>query len=148
MGNITTQEEINQHRTALATCSATSEFACEVSLGTTIGADDTAFLVISLPYEDVVSDFAVELLDASGNVVNFEGVQISVDSTGRTSQLVRRVETRLDPADLYFPYPQYEIEATGDGGDALKKYFWITNNCWFNQPTRPDQGTCDNNGDI
>ncbi len=149
-GNVNSPEAVAAHEPIAATCSSTSEFACQATLlDTNIGSNDTAFLVISLPYEETISDFAIELLDASGKVVEFDGAQISVDSTGRTSQLVRRVETRLDPADLYFPYPQYAIEAAGgDDGDAIKKYFWITNNCWYSQPTKSVAGACDNNGSI
>ena len=74
----------------------------------------------------------------------------SVDSTGRTDTLVRRVESRLDPADLFFPYPQYALELSNpDGGDALKKNFWITANCWFSQPSTGGVATqCNNNGNI
>ncbi len=80
------------------------EFACKVSLNeTNIGANETAFLIVSLPYKETVSDFAVTLYDGDSKVLPFEGVQISVDSTGRTDTLVRRVESRLDPADLFFP---------------------------------------------
>lgn len=130
------------------TCSTTSDFACTVRLTeTNIGPTDTAFLVVSLPYKETVSDFAVTLRGDTGTLP-FEGVQVSVDSTGRTGQLVRRVETRLDPADLFFPYPQYAVDLRGDGGsDALKKNFWITANCWYSQPsTGGTAAVCDDNG--
>lgn len=150
-GNVNNDGDIKAHKPIAATCSSTSEFACQATLqGVNIAAGDTAFLVISLPYEETISDFAIELRGDDGDkVIEFEGAQISVDSTGRTSQLVRRVETRLDPVDLYFPYPQYAIEATGgDDGNAIEKYFWITNNCWYSQPTKSTAGACANNGGI
>ncbi len=101
---------------------------------------------MSLPYGDTVTDFATTLYGNDGKPIKFVGVQISVDSTGRTNQLVRRVESRLDPADLFFPYPQYEIEATGGADDAIKKNFWITANCWYQQPGKG--GSCNNNGEL
>ena len=93
-----------------------------------------------------MSYFAVTLRRQDETAVKFHGVQISVDSTGRTNQLFRRVETRLDPADLFFPYPQYAIELGGDGGESLSKKFWITANCWYNQPD--NGGPCANNGNV
>lgn len=135
------------------TCTSTADFACTVDLeiGTNrLGNRDSVFLVASMPYGDAVMDFAAEMLDAGGNTVQLVGSQISVDSTGRTAQLVRRVETRLDPADLYFPYPQYALELDDGGGDALRKSFWITANCWYSNKLTGNYagGTCDNNGEL
>lgn len=120
------------------------EFACGVDLQTEghLPAGGNALLIVSMPYGETVSDFAVAMYDASGNVINFEGAQISVDSTGRANQLYRRVETRLDPADSYFPYPQFAAELDGDGDSKLLKNFWITYNCWT------ESGTCPNNGNL
>lgn len=119
------------------------EFACTVELTNLDFANGgNAMLVVSLPYGDLITDFAVDLWDGNGNTIDFENVQVSVDSTGRANQLYRRVETRLDPADLFFPYPQYEIELNGSDDDSLKKYFWITQNCWT------EKGNCANNGNL
>jgi len=120
------------------------EFACSVSLQADghLPAGGNALLVVSMPYGETVSDFAVSMYDASGKVINFEGAQISVDSTGRANQLYRRVETRLDPADGYFPYPQFAAELDGDGDSKLWKNFWITYNCWT------EGGVCPNNGNL
>ena len=135
----------------LVKCSKGDQFACKMSLGggtdsiMKIGSNnyaENALLIISMPYGDTMTDFQVVLRDSSGGVIPFVNVQISVDSTGRANQLVRRVETRLDPADLFFPYPEYEVELTGGEEDSFKKNFWITANCWT------DQGTCDNNGSV
>ena len=120
-----------------------NEFACEVNLtGLNLTAGGNAMLVVSMPYGDLVTDFAVTLQKSDGSSINFENVQVSVDSTGRANQLLRRVETRLDPADIFFPYPQYEIELGGTGDDTLSKYFWITANCWT------ENGTCANNRSL
>lgn len=134
----------NTHSPYTLKCTSQREFACVVDLevGSILSNGDNAFLVVSLPYGDSLTDFSVALLDSSGNPINFKGVQINVDSTGRTNQLLRRVESRLDPADLYFPYPQFALETEGDDEDSIRKYFWITSNCWT------EKGYCDNNGEL
>ncbi len=120
-----------------------NEFACEVELsGLDFEAGGNAMLVVSMPYGDTITDFALTLQKNDGTVIEFENVQISVDSTGRANQLVRRIETRLDPADIFFPYPQYEVELSGDDNNSLRKNFWITQNCWT------ENGPCDNNGQL
>ncbi len=137
-------------------CQTSREFACKVQLevGGLLNDGDNAFLVVSLPYGDAFTDFAVTLLDEKGNSVKFHGAQISVDSTGRTNQLFRRVETRLDPSDLFFPYPQFELELSGEGGSETQKNIWATNNCWKSNITVEDgkkkfaAETCDNNGTL
>lgn len=143
---------VDRHTPKTVTCSTTAEFACSVDLtGMSFTNDDSVFLVVSLPYSETITDFAVALYgNDETRVIDFKGVQISVDSTGRTNQLFRRVETRLDPSDLYFPYPQYALELSGNGGEVLKKNFWITANCWYSQPNTGDGAakTCNNNGDL
>lgn len=120
-------------------CNRNNEFACTVTLDVAglLQNGDNAMLVVSLPYGDSFTDFALELKNTSGDNIDFKGVQVSVDSTGRTNQLYRRVETRLDPADLFFPYPQYALELDDDDEDSFKKSFWVTANCWT------DEGLCD-----
>ncbi len=134
----------NTHSPYTLKCSSQQEFACVVDLDVSsiLSNGDNAFLVVSLPYGDSLTDFSVALLDSTGTPINFRGVQVNVDSTGRTNQLLRRVETRLDPADLYFPYPQFALETTDDDEDSIRKNFWITSNCWT------EKGYCDNNGEL
>lgn len=122
-----------------------SEFACSATIGglPAFNSSDTVLLVVSLPYGDAYTDFAATMYGQDG-AVKLKGAQISVDSTGRTNQLVRRVETRLDPADLFFPYPQYELDLSGDGDKSLLKSFWITANCW--KSDKGNANTCNNNG--
>lgn len=135
------------------TCSTQTEFACYVEFtGLSFNSTDSVFLIVSLPYADTVMDFATTLYDSSNQEVDFVGVQIQVDSTGRTNQLVRRVEARLDPTDLFFPYPQYELFLDGSG-EALNKNFWITANCWHTHPldngnTSSDPKICPNNNTV
>lgn len=120
------------------------EFACTVNLesdsrGDLFTSGGNAFLIVSLPYGETVTDFAITMYDANDEIINFENVQISVDATGRANQLLRRVETRLDPSDTFFPYPEYEVTLGGTNGDSFLKNFWITNNCWT------ESGPCPNN---
>jgi len=142
--NSTNDGASNTHSPYMLQCTSQQEFACvvELDVGSILHNGDNAFLVVSLPYGDSLTDFSVALLDSSGSPINFRGVQVNVDSTGRTNQLVRRVETRLDPADLYFPYPQFALETESGDGDAIHKNFWITSNCWT------EKGYCDNNGEL
>lgn len=146
-------ESSNNHVPLKVECKTGREFACVAKLDVAgmFGANDNVFLVASLPYADAFTDFAVRLLDGN-EVIKLHGVQVSVDSTGRTNQLVRRVETRLDPADMFFPYPQYALELSGGEGDhALNKNFWITANCWYSTPKTSaslDAGVCANNGTL
>ncbi len=139
-------------------CTTNSEFACSVDFtGLSFDSTDSVILIVSLPYADTTMDFATTLYDAEGKSVDFVGVQVQVDSTGRTNQLVRRVESRLDPADLFFPYPQYELFLDGGEGQSLDKNFWITANCWHTHPLDSTSGEndtsakpkiCPNNGKI
>ncbi len=122
-------------------CYNGKEFACTVTLTPTMTDIKNAMLIISMPYGNTMTDFQV-VLKHDDTVIPFENVQISVDSTGRANQLVRRVETRLDPTDLFFPYPEYEVELTGGEENSFLKNFWITANCWT------DQGPCPNNGSV
>lgn len=145
--------KVEPNKPFLITCAKGREFACvaELEVEGIIKKGDNAFLVVSLPYADAYTDFAVTLLDNAGNQIDFEGAQISVDSTGKTDQLVRRVEVRLDPADIFFPYPQYAIEANGSDDDSIRKNFWITANCWSTNIPLSDgdkNGACNNNGEL
>jgi hypothetical protein len=57
----------------------------------------------------------------------FVGVQARVDSTGRANDLFRRVEARIELVDIYFPLPDYSVQANTD----IVKNFWVTFNNWF-----------------
>jgi len=141
-------------------CTTETEFACSVTITGLKGEvteEDTVMLIVSLPYNDTVTDFAAALLNEEGGTVPFVGVQVQVDSTGRTNQLFRRVEARLDPIDLFFPFPQYELFLEdNDATDATEKNFWITANCWHTHPydkttesaTDNVPKLCPNNGDV
>ena len=125
---------------------------------------DTFFLVLSLPYGQPTTTFAVELCndaaeagggdgsargdcrktDGSKAIADFKDVQIAVDSTGRANDMYSRVEARVEVRDIYFPFPEYAIQATGDGDDAIKKNFYVTKNCI--DIDSGSVGTCDDTG--
>jgi Tfp pilus assembly protein PilX len=58
-----------------------------------------------------------------GDGALFDGVQPSIDSTGRANQQYRRVESRVDLVDTSFPFPEAAVDLTGN----LCKDFVITN---------------------
>lgn len=140
--------------------SANGEYACQMTLqpnGCLLYGDETqddgvskcnVYLVASMPYGTVSTDFMVEMKDRFGQSMAFNDVQISVDSTGRANDLYRRVETRLSPSDDYFPYIQFELDLSGtdDGGsDSFNKNFWVTDNCWLTGRAEGENGKCANN---
>lgn len=121
-----------------------AEFACTVTLSgyNPFVSNGNAFLVVSMPYGQDYMDFQVKLYKGS-EVANFEGAQFRIDSTGRANDLYRRVETRLDLADIYFPVPMYGLTITGnDDPESFLKFNWITANCWT------EKGLCDNNAKL
>ena len=68
------------------------------------------------------SSLQVVLRDAGGQVVRFDGVQFTVDSTGRANDVFRRVESRLSVAGGDFPYPAGAVELSG----SLCKDFFVS----------------------
>ena len=136
--------------------SLSEEFACVASIelpkpigGTrrnTSTSEDTFYLVLTLPYANPTTTFAVQLCNDnetghthgdcminedpnSPSVAQFEDVQISVDSTGRANDMYSRVEARVELSDVFFPFPEFAIHATGSGDGTIDKDFYITSNC-------------------
>lgn len=150
----------DNHKPIGVMCKTGQEFVCNTELevadgtGSLLKADGNAFLVVNMPYGDAFTDFKIELTaihaDGSEYRVDFKGSQISVDSTGRTNQLYRRVEARLDPADVFFPYPEFELSSKDGGDEAVKKNSWVTSNCWLSRYSEGgwENGTCSNNGNL
>ena len=96
-------------------------YACMVTidLPQAVGQSDnnrTAFLRLTPLYN--ASHFRVTL----NNGALFDGVQPSVDSTGRANDLYRRIESRVDLVDTNFPFPEAAVDLTGN----LCKDFIVT----------------------
>ena len=122
-------------------CNNESDFLCSVTmeLPEPIGGtrnDETFMFMLSIPYGQPDTDFSLEFYCADGTVcgtaaavaetgsssqARVKGIQINIDSTGRANDLFRRVETRMDTSDIYFPYPIYAVELLGDDSDSLLK---------------------------
>lgn len=119
---------------------SSSDFACSVTieLPEPIGgarSNDTFMLLVSLPYGEPETDFAIEYIcgrndcpyvdsdgtlhSSGGSFAQIKG-QVLIDSTGRANDLYRRVETRLESSDTSFPYTYYALELLGNG-DVLSK---------------------------
>lgn len=134
-------------------CSESSdqEFGCYVSLeipdpvrtsGAVNRSADTFFLVLALPYGQPATDFAIEMCTdtdtprgdckqgSSAAIAKFNGVQIAVDSTGRANDIYSRVEARVEFNDIYFPFPEFAMLATGSNNSSIEKNFYVTKNCW------------------
>lgn len=105
----------NEHNngTNIVSCSKTFKFSGEYSCKAVIDVDEiaagseTAFLRLTSIYKG--GSVKVSLQKTDGTIVNFDGVQPIVDSTGRASNLFRRVEARLQIGDD-FAYPDNAIE--------------------------------------
>ena len=114
-------------------CSANAEIPAPVG-----GArnPETFVFSVALPYGDPETQFSLEFYDSSWNRLKLDGVQISVDSTGRANDLFRRIDTRLKPADASYPYPIYGIQALNPyDSSSIWKNFYSTCEYNFVDPT-------------
>ena len=123
--------------------SPTGEFACSVTInlsnpvGDNRGSDST-YLLLNLPYQTPDTDFTVEMCSQesceavsndNNGIIQFTDIQWSVDSTGRASDIVRRVEARINlVANINYPYTVSAIELYGDEA-SLSKNYYVTTNC-------------------
>lgn len=92
-----------------------------------------AYLRLQAPYNSQ-TNFQITLSDSENSSTNvvFDGVQPRVDSTGRASDLFRRVVTRVESGGS-FPYIEGTLDIAGD----LCKTFTVGT-----KPTDYLQGTC------
>ncbi|MDK2898935.1 MAG: hypothetical protein PWQ10_122 [Patescibacteria group bacterium] len=101
-----------------------TDYSCSVSIKTpevVDGLEGTVYLRLTALYNQ--ARYRVSLTNSSSsNVVKFNGVQPEVDSTGRANDLYRRVVSRVELTDIYFPYPEAEVDTT----DGLCKDFVVT----------------------
>ena len=138
-------------------CKAGERYACTTTImfpptyRNTKRAAATTFLKVSLPYNRPSTDISVSLCkqwDGSENkcseYTSLTGVQAAIDSTGRANDLYRRVESRIELVDLYYPYPEYAIHLSGE--NETNKSYWVTDNC-----KRAENGAvsdCSNSGSV
>ncbi len=100
-------------------------YACsaQINLPEPIGGGNrNAFIRLSSIYQG--SSYSVELNDSSGDIVNFDGVQPEIDSTGRANDIFRRVKSRVEMADPNYPYPGAAVDISGN----FCKNFVVTDN--------------------
>ncbi|MCX6728879.1 MAG: hypothetical protein NTV39_03915 [Candidatus Saccharibacteria bacterium] len=119
----------------------TNIYACSATLKLqkTVGSDYAAYLNLKSFYRG--SHYRITLYDSNrpvagepGTLVQFDGVQPNVDSTGRANDLFRRVQSKISLKNDNFPFPQGEIDITGN----LCKTFFVTNDPGDFKP-----GSCD-----
>lgn len=92
----------------------------------------STFLVLKAIYNNAdyritLSNSSITATNASGvvqNGVKFSAVQPEIDSTGRVSDLFRRIKTRIELADINFPYPVSAVDVNG----SFCKDFSVTDN--------------------
>ena len=109
----------------------------------------TSFLIVNLPYGTPTTDISVKMYSCTDmtkpigatvgsenkvncNIVHFANVQPMVDSTGRANDLFRRVEARIELADINFPIANYALAMTDpNNSTGIEKDFYVTNGCSF-----------------
>ncbi len=110
---------------------ASGGYACTTTLRipTPVGGGArTAFLRLTPFYK--ATHFKIELMNGA-SIVQFDGVQPTIDSTGRANDLFRRVEARVDIEAADFPFPEAAVDISGN----LCKDFTVTDDAYI-------AGTC------
>lgn len=92
---------------------------------------NVAFLRLTSLYKDTSAK--IELLNEAGDVVPFDGVQPLVDSTGRASNVFRRISSRVSLSMNTIDYPEYAVDVTG----SLCKNYYVTVNSGMVGPNPP-----------
>lgn len=95
------------------------DYACmvDIRLPKPLGGEkrnkDTFVIDTTASYGAPKTDYQLEFFADSISTsmpVTLDGVQISIDSTGRANDLFRRVDTRLEATDASYPYPRFGVE--------------------------------------
>jgi hypothetical protein len=108
--------------------------------------------MLNLPYGKPTTEVSVKMyscndntksIGAEGNCTNvkFADVQPKIDSTGRANDLFRRVEARVELADIDYPIAEFALASTGSGdANIVKKDFYVTKNCQYTNSYADDYG--------
>ncbi len=134
-------------------CNITDDFACNLRMelpATFNGTErnqSTTFIRLTLPYQTPDTDVSISLCKDSNcnDTTQFVGVQASIDSTGRANDLYRRIESRVELIDLFYPYPEYAVYLNGSG-NVLSKDYYVTNNCKMSD--NGNIASCENSASI
>lgn len=94
------------------------DYACsvDIKLPKPIGGtrNEKTFIVdVGTTYAEPKTDYRLEFFSSKeGNQtpITLDGVQISIDSTGKASDLYRRVDTRLETSNSSYPVPMFGVE--------------------------------------
>ena len=103
--------------------------------------DGTSFLLLESIYPITAHDFQVRV-QRNGTVVPLVGVQVAVDSTGRNSDSLRRIEGRIEVVDTAYPYPEWTVQLNGEAGASFCKNFMVTINNWITNQNVYDKSNC------
>lgn len=123
------QSPASRNYPAISRCDTTFSFnggyACstDVAVPALGGGTRKAYLQLTSLYNNAT--YKVQILGGSGNVINFDNVQPVVDSTGRASDLFRRIRARVAMSEgMPTTYPDAALRL----GKSLCKDFFVTNN--------------------
>lgn len=113
-------------------------------------AKQTFMFRVSLPYGVPQTDFSIKACtridgDHCTDYTKFVGAQYIIDSTGRASNLYRRIVARVETAPSAL-FPEYALQVSGNN-TVIEKNFWVTENCWSTDG-QGNSTTCANNGDA
>ena len=113
-------------------------------------AKQTFMFRVSLPYGAPQTDFSItpcRLIEDNKckNPSKFTGAQYIIDSTGRASDLYRRIIARIETTPKFI-FPEYAVQVSGNNA-VIEKNFYVTENCWSTDG-KGNSTTCANNGDA
>lgn len=113
------------------TCSTTKykngNYACNARLSKPDGAiipagSGVAYLRLTSLYRDTSVKITLAKDSSMSELVQFDGVQPEIDSTGRADDVFRRVRSRVNVGFNSFTFPEYAIDTSG----SLCKNFYVT----------------------
>jgi Tfp pilus assembly protein PilX len=121
------QSPSSRNYPAISRCDTTFSlnggYACstDVAVPALGGGTRKAYLQLTSLYNK--STYKIQILGGSGNVINFDNVQPVVDSTGRASDLFRRIRARVALSEgMPTTYPDAALHL----GKSLCKDFFVT----------------------